>query len=200
MVSKRKFFSIAIMMFILLFLFQFSMVMRDRQNAYDVNSGLTVKKADGQNAWKQEDTDLKTLVKNQESYVVFVGDAKSDLGVAVERWCAYTKRNLLTYSSLLKYTAATDQVPEIVILESEKYADASNLSTLEDYVKTGSIVIFGSLEDANGIKKNQEMMNFLGIKKVVTDKVKLSGIKYYFLAERWYISRTLPKKKRKDRI
>ena len=179
MVSKRKFFSIAIMMFILLFLFQFSMVMRDRQNAYDVNSGLTVKKADGQNAWKQEDTDLKTLVKNQESYVVFVGDAKSDMGVAVERWCAYTKRNLLTYSSLLKYTAATDQVPEIVILESEKYADASNLSTLEDYVKTGSIVIFGSLEDANGIKKNQEMMNFLGIKKVVTDKVKLSGIKLF---------------------
>ena len=40
MVSKRNFFSIAIMMFVLLFLFQFSMVLRDRQNTYDVNSNL----------------------------------------------------------------------------------------------------------------------------------------------------------------
>lgn len=44
MVSKRKFFSIAIMMFVLFFLFQFSMVLRDSRNAYDVNSHLTEKR------------------------------------------------------------------------------------------------------------------------------------------------------------
>ena len=33
MVSKRNFFSITVMMFVMLFLFQFSMVLRDRQNA-----------------------------------------------------------------------------------------------------------------------------------------------------------------------
>jgi len=38
MVSKRKYFSIVIMMLVLLFLFQFSVVMRDQQNAYDTNS------------------------------------------------------------------------------------------------------------------------------------------------------------------
>ena len=179
MVSKRKFFSIAIMMFILLFLFQFSMIMRDRQNAYDVNSELTVKKADGKNAWKQDETDLKTLVANQESYVVFIGDAKQDMGIAVERWCTYTKRNLVTYTSLSQYSTITDNAPEILILESENYADAANLQKLEDYVKAGSIVIFGSLEDANKIRENQELMNFLGIKKVVTNKVKLSGIKLF---------------------
>ena len=53
MVSKRNFFSIAIMMFVLLFLFQFSMVLRDRQNAYNVNSNLTAREADGENAWEK---------------------------------------------------------------------------------------------------------------------------------------------------
>ena len=179
MVSKRKFFSITIMMFILLFLFQFSMVMRDRQNAYDVNNELTVKKADGQNVWKQKDTNLKTLLENQESYVVFIGDEKGNMKVAVERWCMYTKRNLLTYSSLLQYTATTEQVPQIVILESEKYADATDLTTLKDYVTMGSVVIFGCLEDANEIQKNQELKKFLGIRKVVTEQVELSGIKLF---------------------
>lgn len=179
MVSKRKFFSITIMMLILLFLFQFSMVMRDRQNAYDVNNELIVKKADGQNVWKQKDTDLKTLLENQESYVVFIGDEKGNMKVAVERWCTYTKRNLLTYSSLLQYTATTEQVPQIVILESEKYADATDLTTLKDYVTMGAVVIFGCLEDANEIQKNQELKNFLGIRKVVTEQVELSGIKLF---------------------
>ena len=41
MVSKRKFFSIATMMFVLFFLFQFSMVLRDSKNTYDINSSLT---------------------------------------------------------------------------------------------------------------------------------------------------------------
>ena len=53
MVSRRKFFSIAIMMFVLLFLFQFSMVLRDRQNTYDVNSNLAPKQNDGKNLWEQ---------------------------------------------------------------------------------------------------------------------------------------------------
>ena len=41
MVSRRNYFSITIMMFVLLFLFQFSMVIRDSQNTYDINSNLT---------------------------------------------------------------------------------------------------------------------------------------------------------------
>ena len=47
MVSKRNFFSITVMMFVLLFLFQFSMVLRDRQNAYDTNINLSRRTSDG---------------------------------------------------------------------------------------------------------------------------------------------------------
>ena len=53
MVSKRKFFSIVIMMVVLLFLTQFSMVLRDQANQYDANASLSVRKADGKEVIEQ---------------------------------------------------------------------------------------------------------------------------------------------------
>ena len=89
MVSRRKFFSIAIMMFVLLFLFQFSMVLRDRQNTYDVNSNLTPKQNDGKNVWKNEELDPASVGTTDRGYVLFVGDSSSDMAEAVSRWCIY---------------------------------------------------------------------------------------------------------------
>ena len=54
MVSRRNFFSITIMMLVLLVLFQFSMVLRDRQNTYDTNANLSQRVSDGEEAWSQE--------------------------------------------------------------------------------------------------------------------------------------------------
>ena len=83
MVSKRKFFSIATMMFVLFFLFQFSMVLRDSMNAYDVNSHLTEKKADGENQWTPSDSDSNSsTVTGDDISVVFVGDKSGDMGTA----------------------------------------------------------------------------------------------------------------------
>lgn len=50
MVSRRNFFSITIMMLVLLVLFQFSMVLRDRQNTYDTNANLSQRVSDGEEA------------------------------------------------------------------------------------------------------------------------------------------------------
>ena len=61
MVSKRNFFSITIMMFVLLFLFQFSMVIRDRQNTYDVNSNFTTRQKDGKNVSENENITFRVL-------------------------------------------------------------------------------------------------------------------------------------------
>ena len=83
MVSRRKFFSIAIMMFVLLFLFQFSMVLRDRQNTYDVNSNLAPKQNDGKNVWKNEELDPASVGTTDRRYVLFVGDSSSDMAEAV---------------------------------------------------------------------------------------------------------------------
>lgn len=177
-VSKRKFFSIATMMFVLFFLFQFSMVLRDSKNTYDINSSLTEKKADGENQWTPSDSNSTTVI-GADSSVVFVGNEDGDMGTAVSRWCTYAKRKLISCKSVSTYKADDKNLPEMMILESEKYADGDNLTTLEILEKKGVIIVFGCLENAKNIQNNKALMKFLGIQKVVAEETHLAGVKLF---------------------
>ena len=174
MVSKRKFFSIAIMMFVLFFLFQFSMVVRDKKNVYDKNSSLTEKKADGKNQWTPSDSEA-----GEDISVVFVGNEAGDMGISVSRWCTYAKREFISCEAVSRYSVDDEKFPEMMILESEKYAEGENLSKLEELEKKGVIIVFGCLENVKNIQNNQGLMKFLGIQKVVTDKTHLTGVKLF---------------------
>ena len=174
MVSKRKFFSIATMMFVLFFLFQFSMVLRDSKNTYDINSSLTEKKADGRNRWTPSDN-----VTGADSSVVFIGNENGDMVTVISRWCTYAKRKLISCKSVSTYKADDKNLPEMMILESEKYADGDNLTTLETLEKKGVIIVFGCLENAKNIQNNKALMKFLGIQKVVAEETHLAGVKLF---------------------
>lgn len=178
MVSKRKFFSIATMMFVLFFLFQFSMVLRDSRNTYDVNSSFAEKKADGENQWTPSDSNSTTMI-GADSSVVFVGNEDGDMGTAVSRWCTYAKRKLISCKSVRTYKSDDKNLPEMMILESEKYADGDNLTTLETLEKKGVIIVFGCLENAKNIQNNKALMKFLGIQKVVAEETHLAGVKLF---------------------
>ena len=179
MVSRRKFFSIAIMMFVLLFLFQFSMVLRDRQNTYDVNSNLAPKQNDGKNVWKNEELDPASVGTTDRRYVLFVGDSSSDMAEAVSRWCTYAKWDISKCSSMEKFKENNKNLPGILILESEKYALDDNLKKIEELEQKGVIIVFGCLEDPKNIEKNQELQDFLGIYKIVSKKTELTGAKLF---------------------
>lgn len=178
MVSKRKFFSIATMMFVLFFLFQFSMVLRDSRNTYDVNSSLAEKKADGENQWTPSDSNSTTVI-GADSSVVFVGNENGDMGTAISRWCTYAKRKLISCKSVRTYKSDDKNLPEMMILESEKYADGDNLTTLETLEKKGVIIVFGCLENVKNIQNNKALMKFLGIQKVVAEETHLAGVKLF---------------------
>ena len=179
MVSRRKFFSIAIMMFVLLFLFQFSMVLRDRQNTYDVNSNLAPKQNDGKNVWKNEELDPASVGTTNRRYVLFVGDSSSDMAEAVSRWCTYAKWDISKCSSMEKFKENDKNLPGMLILESEKYALDDNLKKIEELEQKGVIIVFGCLEDPKNIEKNQELQDFLGIYKIVSQKTELTGAKLF---------------------
>lgn len=179
MVSRRKFFSIAIMMFVLLFLFQFSMVLRDRQNTYDVNSNLAPKQNDGKNVWKNEELDPASVGTTDRRYVLFVGDSSSDMAEAVSRWCTYAKWDISKCSSMEKFKENDKNLPGMLILESEKYALDDNLKKIEELEQKGVIIVFGCLEDPKNIEKNQELQDFLGIYKIVSPKTELTGAKLF---------------------
>ena len=179
MVSRRKFFSIAIMMFVLLFMFQFSMVLRDRQNTYDVNSNLAPKQNDGKNVWKNEELDPASVGTTDRRYVLFVGDASSKMATTVGRWAVYAKWDMAQCRNLEEYQENDQTLPDMLILESEKYALDDNLKKLEKLEQKGVIIVFGCLEDPKNIEKNQELQDFLGIYKIVSKKTELTGAKLF---------------------
>lgn len=179
MVSRRKFFSIAIMMFVLLFLFQFSMVLRDRQNTYDVNSNLAPKQNDGKNVWKNEEFDPASVGTTDRRYVLFVGDSSSDMAESVSRWCTYAKWDISKCSSMEKFKENDKNLPGMLILESEKYALDDNLKKIEELEQKGVIIVFGCLENAENIEKNQELQDFMGICKVVSAQTEITGVKLF---------------------
>lgn len=179
MVSKRNFFSIAIMMFVLLFLFQFSMVLRDRQNTYDVNSNLTARTADGKNAWEKQKIDLTAKIETDRNYVLFVGDASGAMAQSVERWCDYAKWDFAQCNSMDEFTQKLEKLPGMLILESEKYALGDHLKELEKLIRKGVIIVFGCLENPQNIENNEELQDFLGIYKVASEKTELTGVKLF---------------------
>ena len=167
------------MMFVLLFLFQLSMVLRDRQNTYDVNSNLAPKQNDGKNVWKNEELDPASVGTTDRRYVLFVGDSSSDMAEAVSRWCTYAKWDISKCSSMEKFKENDKNLPGMLILESEKYALDDNLKKIEELEQKGVIIVFGCLEDPKNIEKNQELQDFLGIYKIVSQKTELTGAKLF---------------------
>ena len=109
MVSKRNFFSITIMM-----------VIRDRQNTYDVNSNFTTRQKDGKNVWKNKQIDPVAVRTTDRSYALFVGDSSSDMATAVSRWCIYAKWDMAQCRNLEDYQENDKALPGMLILESEK--------------------------------------------------------------------------------
>ena len=81
--------------------------------------------------------------------------------------------------NLEEYQENNQTLPDMLILESEKYALDDNLKKLEKLEQKGVIIVFGCLEDPKNIEKNAELMDFLGIYKVVSEKTELTGVKLF---------------------
>ena len=179
MISRRKFFSIFIMMLVLLFLFQFSMVFRDLGNQYDINANLAEKTLSKKNTWKQSAGKTKLTKIQREKSVVFIGNATGEMAVQVERWANYAKWEMFVCSSLDRYIKEKTESPQMLVLESEAYVNQKNLKKLKQIQKKGVTIVFGCLEDGKRIAKDEDLMEFLGIQNVVSQKVKIKGAKLF---------------------
>ena len=178
MVSKRNFFSITVMMFVLLFLFQFSMVLRDRQNAYDTNINLSRRTSDGNEAWSQETSRTSEYFQEKKN-IIFIGNASGNMGKAVSRWGIYIKQPVYSYDSIAAFEKTEKTLPQMLILESETYALGENLAVLEKLEKQGVVIVFGCLEDPKLLTENADLSKFLGIQKIVSEETELTGAKLF---------------------
>lgn len=212
MVSRRNFFSIIIMMAVLLFMFQFTQVLKDSGNRYDVNEFAAEEEqvpsgaykwqpkadAETENSYEAEET---TVVLSSGGYVLYVGEKENELSKIVEQWCCYTKRSLQHLNSLTDFSV-TEELPEIILLDAENLELGRNCRNLKPLLNLGVPVVFCNLPATEEIEGSYVLRNVLGIEEVRSEETEVKGIRLFsgFLlgGEAVYQAQTQKEQERQD--
>lgn len=181
MVSRRKFFIIIIMMAVLLFMFQFSQVIKENEADYGVNAYAGETAPSGINRWRpaeiyQNEMQGSVPVFQGNRVVLFFGKEDSKIGKVVSQWGIYTKRNLLIYENPQEYAMDLWGEPEMILLDSSVINYENDLMYLMGFAEQGIHMIFCNLPDVSVIQKSEELRTLLGIQSVQAESIKVEGI------------------------
>ncbi|MCH5342941.1 MAG: DUF2194 domain-containing protein [Acetatifactor sp.] len=177
MVSRRNFISIFIMMGVLLFMFQFSQVIKESQSSYDVNSYVREQKLSGKERWMmpvlstQKEADYESG-----DFVVFLGKEDSAMGQVVAQWCLYTKRKLVVYDNYRDYRFTTQHMPEAILVDSNVVDLAQGAISFESMTNAGVTMIFCNLPKPAAINRNSMLKRLMGISDVYMEEIEVEGV------------------------
>lgn len=196
MLSKRVYFTVSALMMLVLFMFQFSGIIRKKYNNFDENKYAVSQKNDlNKNNVFTVLTDEDKVVKSISGYIVYIGDINTKTGNTVYEWCNYTKRNLLVYKTVSQYHRYNEKYPDAVLIDSDYVnidSDIDTFSLLTDY---GINLVFCTLPSYSAISENQRFEQLCGISPH-RESVNASGLKLYsgflFGGEAWYTKENDP--------
>lgn len=204
MVSLRNYFTITIVMCIILCLFQASGVGSEMLNDY------------GENPYTEE---LEELPGRNDTYgmkesdkahkresVLYLGSEQSQVGKSVQNWALYTKRNMQCFDSAQKYKELKKEHTafDIAVLDSTgiDWENKDTVDILEELTAAGIDLVFANLPETSVIEQNKELQSLLGISHVRAESTTVAGIHLYegFLlgGERIYYEKDDENNKRKQ--
>ena len=179
MITRRIFLTITVIMMLVLFLFQFTGIIRRKYNDYENNSY----KAATETNLKASD-EYKVLTKESDvlgsanRYVVYIGNADNDYGRTVYQWCRFSKKNMITYSDITKYEIKSWNKPEMVLIDSDYMDFSTQMDALEAVSNAGINVTMCKLPAYDVTRKNQRLMDYCGIENWAR-KVTASGVRVF---------------------
>ncbi len=168
-------------MIIVLFLFQFSQIIKSSENNYTENDYEHIELVENK-SWEKEHIELndKAQVMNlEERFTLFVGDKKDNVGSIVSQWADYTKRQLCVASSITQYLNLTGKLPEFLIVDSRHVDFDTEIEKFEKLAGQGVSIVFCNLPDTDIIESNTSLKKLLGINFVKEKEVKVEGIKLF---------------------
>lgn len=176
MVSRRNFFSITLIMLVVVFMFLVPEVIKNQANNYGQNR--YEESANTKFTDKSVYTATKTDGIKSGRFVVYIGDDRDGaVGSMVSQWCLYSKRRLLSFKSLRKYQAEPKNLPEAILIDSAYLDFDKELSVLAAYAKVGVNLIFCNLPDVKDVSRNPKLRKMLGINAIIDEKIKVEGIR-----------------------
>ncbi len=192
MISRRNFFSITILMVIVLFLCMCLNNLKDSWNDYAVNRYTETAEnypsqiniyvpdgSDGKNADEQAAQEQRGETVIARDKVVCIGDPEKISTKVVKEWVTYTKRDIAAYSSLAACEAGeTGTEPAEMLVIDPACVDWSakgELDLLNKYLEEGTHLVFSSLPDVSVIKGNKRIRELFGIEKVPEEETTVTG-------------------------
>ena len=186
MVSRRNFFAIFLMMFVVLFLCQFSQVMRENLNQSNNDSYDMIDLPEAGEVWSgvksselyaiPEDADYGTGTGRN---VIFIGKLSGDVGKTVDQWCGYIKAPLTEMQILPLYSTLENRDNVMILIDGASVDPRCYMETIRSYVKHGATVVFCTLPGSYIIRSNEALRNLLGITEVVRDSIVVDGIRVF---------------------
>ena len=141
MVSRRTLFVISMMMAVLFFLFVFSGVVKDTLNDYDNNSYYEESVITKKDEWKADSDD-------KVSVVLIGSDKDGNLYNIANQWSTYTKRKFKAYTSVSDYKLPKNDMPDIILLDSEGINFDKDLEQIKSWTDVGMNIVFCNLPDS----------------------------------------------------
>lgn len=177
-ISRSSFINMTLMMAALLFLFQFTEMIKNNWNEYGVNEYLPEEPgAEKSQIWQQPDAETLTAEK---SYVVLIGrENDGEIADMTRQWCAYTKRPLLIYADLDSCLKAGMTQPELLLLDPACLDYDKDVNTLTELNKAGAALVFCDLPESQVLSENRELRELLGIWYVKQNFMPFNGIHLY---------------------
>ena len=183
MVSRRIFFSICLMMAIILFMFQFLLVIRDVRNNYSLNEHLGETALPKSSAWspgRSQNISDGILTKGEEpECVVYIGKSTKAHYKIIGQWCEYTKRRALIFDSLNDYMENAEDKPFLLCVSGSDIRTGSDVEILKSLALEGQRIVFCDLPPASVVAGLSDLRDLLGIQRIKAEKVDLKGIKMF---------------------
>lgn len=181
MISRRNFFSIAAIMLVIFFLFQFTNVALEMWNHYEDNVYATdIASLPGEDdAYALDASEKDTPWGSVRRTVAFIGEQESAMGQVTASWAVYTKRRLFVWPELPEPVPEED-VPELLVLDAARMEWEEGIcQLLLEYAEKGTDILFGSLPVPSIIRENPGLQELLGIYEIRSDRTTVEGLHLY---------------------
>ena len=172
MVSRRNYLTIAMMFVILLFMFQFTGVMKEQLSEYESNEYAD----DTTTSFQRSDAFLAEQTSADACEVIYVGEAGGAEESVVKTWCSYRKRTFFCSSSLALLDSLQDDVLQVLVVDGSKVTSEEEVAVLRREAQMGVTVIFATLPQSSVIREYRDLRELLGIRAGIADEIPLAGM------------------------
>ena len=172
MVSRRNYLTIAMMFVILLFMFQFTGVMKEQLSEYESNEYAD----DTTTSFQRSDAFLAEQTSADACEVIYVGEAGGAEESVVKTWCSYRKWTFFCSSSLALLDSLQDDALQVLVVDGSKVTSEEEVAVLRREAQMGVTVIFATLPQSSVIREYRDLRELLGIRAVIADEIPLAGM------------------------